>query len=356
MPSFINGIQQIGIGVENATIAFNWYKEYFGFSAIVFEDKACASLMTRYTGGNVEQRYAVLAMNMQGGGGFEIWQYTSRTPSASKEAIQLGDLGVNAVKLRSKDIHAAHQLLQNDQSAVVTSITETPSGLNHFYVKDPFGNFFEIIEDAYWFTRNGHPVGGVCGVVIGVSNIEKAVHFYQSILGYNVVLFDKEGVFDDWEQLTGSQKKIRRVILQHREKYSGPFSRLLGPTTIELIESKERTPLKIFNERYWGDLGFIHICYDVNQMKELGKECEKVGYGFTVNSEDSFDMGKAAGHFCYNEDPDGTLIEYVETHKVPILKKLGWYLDLRKRKATKPLPDWMVKCMGLGKKSLELAK
>ena len=29
--------------------------------------------------------------------------------------------------------------------------------------------------------------------------------------------------------------------------------------------------------------------------------------------------------------PDGTLIEFVETHKVPVLKKLGWYLDLRKR-------------------------
>ena len=33
-------------------------------------------------------------------------------------------------------------------------------------------------------------------------------------------------------------------------------------------------------------------------------------------------MGEAAGHFSYIQDPDGTLIEFVETHKVPILKKL----------------------------------
>ncbi len=80
--------------------------------------------------------------------------------------------------------------------------------------------------------------------------------------------------------------------------------------------------------------------------------CAKNGRPLTVNSCDSFEMGEAAGQFAYNEDPDGTLIEYVETHKVPILKKLGLYLDLRKRKNSKALPDWMVKCMGFSKQSL----
>ena len=59
----------------------------------------------------------------------------------------------------------------------------------------------------------------------------------------------------------------------------------------------------------------------------------------------SFDMGEAAGHFSYIEDPDGTLIEFVETHKVPILKKFGLYLDLRKRDPQQILPDWMVKTL-----------
>jgi len=44
------------------------------------------------------------------------------------------------------------------------------------------------------------------------------------------------------------------------------------------------------------------------------------------------------------EDPDGTLIEFVETHKIPITKRFGWYLNLWKRRdVTKPLPDWMLK-------------
>ena len=61
-------------------------------------------------------------------------------------------------------------------------------------------------------------------------------------------------------------------------------------------------------------------------------------------------MGEAAGSFSYIEDPDGTLIELVETYKVPILKKFGWYLNLRKRNPEKPLPDWMLKSMRFNRK------
>ena len=32
---------------------------------------------------------------------------------------------------------------------------------------------------------------------------------------------------------------------------------------------------------------------------------------------------------------------------VPIMKKLGWYLDLRKKDPEKPLPRWMLKAIGL---------
>ena len=61
-------------------------------------------------------------------------------------------------------------------------------------------------------------------------------------------------------------------------------------------------------------------------------------------------MGEAAGHFSYIEDPDGTLIEFVETHKIPILKKIGWYLNLQKRDPQAALPNWMLKAMRFSRK------
>ena len=84
-------------------------------------------------------------------------------------------------------------------------------------------------------------------------------------------------------------------------------------------------------------------------MEELKKDCEKAGFPFTVDSGETFDMGEAGGRFSYIEDPDGTWIEFVETHKVPVLKKLGWYINLKKRNPEKPLPRWMLSAMGLNK-------
>ena len=78
-------------------------------------------------------------------------------------------------------------------------------------------------------------------------------------------------------------------------------------------------------------------------MKALKEECASEGFPFTVDSDihpqgKPFDMGAAAGHFAYVEDPDGTLIEFVETHRIPISKRLGWYINLWDRKdVTKPL-------------------
>ena len=73
-----------------------------------------------------------------------------------------------------------------------------------------------------------------------------------------------------------------------------------------------------------------------------------------MDSGDSFDMGEAAGRFGYVEDPDGTLIEFVETHKVPIFKKLGLYVNLKKRNPYTPLPRWLVKALWVHRRRKDL--
>ena len=139
------------------------------------------------------------------------------------------------------------------------------------------------------------------------------------------------------------------ILLHHSEVSKGHFSKLFGPSEIELIMSLEREPRKIFKDRLWGDLGFIHLCFDILGMKTLKEECKTKGFPFTVDSDihptgKPFDMGEAAGHFSYIEDPDGTLIEFVETHKVPVSKKMGWYINLWKRKdVTASLPEPILK-------------
>jgi catechol 2,3-dioxygenase-like lactoylglutathione lyase family enzyme len=348
---FISGIQQMGIGVSNVREAFQWYNRHFGMDVPIFEEAATAALMLPYTGGQPRDRHAILALNLQGGGGMEIWQYTSRTPVGPAFQPQLGDLGLYVAKIKSKDVEASFHDLRKKGVNMLSNPAQRPDGQMHFFVKDPWGNVFEITGATNWFSTS-RPVhtGGIYGAFIGVSDMEKSQQFYRDILGYDVVIYDQTGTFEDLQGVDGGFGQYRRALLRHSEKRKGPFSRLLGDTEIELVQSLDRSPKKIFADRLWGDLGYIHLCFDITGMAEMKQFCAAKGHPFTVDSSGSFDMGEAAGYFSYIEDPDGTLIEFVETHKIPILKKLGWYLDLRKRSnPAAPLPHWMLKALGFGR-------
>lgn len=343
MEKIIYGIQQIGIGNPDVYEATHWYSQYFGMDIKMFEDSGPAPFMTPYTGGEIQDRTAILTLNMRGGGGFEIWQYTSRTPVAAEFELQLGDLGICCAKIKSVDVTQTHEKFTMAGLNVLTPLKQTPSGELTFFLKDLNNNIWQVVKGLGFFKKNEKKTtGGAGGAIIGSANIDKARKLYTDILGYDEVVYDETAIFEDFANLPGGEKRFRRVLLRNSKAGTGGFSKLLGPTEIELVEVKDRKPKKIFENRYWGDLGFIHLCFDVHGMDILKKECEEAGFPFTVDSANSFDMGEAAGRFTYIEDPDGTLIEFVETHKVPILKKFGWYLDMTKKDPKKNLPDWML--------------
>jgi len=349
----VSGIQQLGIGVENVAEAWKWYRKHLGMDIKVFEDSATASLMLPYTGGLPRNRHAVLALNMNGGGGFEIWQYTDRIPQPPAFLPALGDLGIFAAKIKTRDARKTHAHFLSEKLSV-SNLSVDPDGRNFFFVTDPYENIFQVIESENWFGNLKGKTGSVYGVVIGVTNIENSRKVYSDILGYDQVVFDRRGIFSDLTHLNGGDAIFRRVLLRHSEPRAGAFGRLLGDSEIELVQVENRSARKIYKDRFWGDLGFIHLCYDINGMEELNSACAKRGFPFTVDSfanhdGNSFDMGEAAGHFSYIEDPDGTLIEFVETHKLPIVKKLGIYLNLKKRNPNKHLPNWVLKSLRLSR-------
>jgi catechol 2,3-dioxygenase-like lactoylglutathione lyase family enzyme len=354
MAKVISGIQQIGIGVRDLKQAWAWYIKAFGVDVKIFEDNTVAELMLPYTGGVPQQRHAALALNMQGGGGFEIWQYSKRTPQAPLEEPKLGDLGIFAAKIKCSSAERAFAHFQNLKANLLGLITVNPAGQKHFYVTDPFGNIFDVVEtNESWFKKPNKPTGATLGAVIGCRNIDKALPVYKKILGFDRILSDTTGPFNDFVALHGGDEIFRRVILTHSSPRKGAFSKMFGFGQIELVQLMEGNTSKIFERRFWGDLGFIHLCFDISDMQALEDECNAFGFPFTVNSnvkhnqQGSFDMGEAAGHFSYIEDPDGTLIEFVETHRLPILKAFGIYLNLKNRHAEKPLPDWIVSMLGL---------
>ncbi|MFT7156236.1 MAG: catechol 2,3-dioxygenase-like lactoylglutathione lyase family enzyme [Parvicella sp.] len=343
----IYGIQQIGLGVDNVDQAFEWYATRLGFDVPVFDDDSEATHMSAYMGGIPHEKRAVFALNMHGGSGIEIWQYLDKKPLKSAAEILVGDLGINSVFIKSKQIDTTFNRLSDLGENIITPIQIEPGGKKSFYLKDPYDNLLKVKECDSWFDTKDIDTGGIFGCSIGVSNIEAAQQLYSDILGYDHVISDKTDHFDDLQLLPNGDSKFRRVLLSHSQERKGGFSDLLGFSEIELVQNITQVPNKIFKDRFWGDLGFIHLAFDVYNIKALMQECEDKGNPFTIKSPDSFEMGDTHAQWGYLEDMDGTLIEFVETHSIPIYKPLGLKINLKKRNPVKPLPGWMIKSLNL---------
>src|SRR3972149_1192480 len=243
-----------------------------------FDDDNVADLMAPYMGGKPRKKRAVLAINLQGGGGFEIWQHTGREPKKPAFDIKIGDHGIFAAKIKCKNINDTYSYFKNNGIATLNGISKDPQGKDTFYLQDPFGNYFQLIESDNWFVLGKKHTGGTYGAIIGVSDIEKAKVVYSGILGYDNVIYDKTEVFEDLKDIPGGKDKVRRVLLGHSKPRIGSCSKLFGSSLIELVTTEDRTAKKIYEDRYWGDPGFIHLCYDITGMQNLKEECEVKGH------------------------------------------------------------------------------
>ena len=124
--------------------------------------------------GQPQKRHACIAVNLQGGGGFEIWQYSERKPQPVGFDIAVGDLGVFAAKLNCRDIPACQKALKAKWDAV-SDVSALPDGTPCFYVKDLYGNCFQLVQTDYIYIDEGKLTGGMAGTVVGVTDMDKSI-------------------------------------------------------------------------------------------------------------------------------------------------------------------------------------
>ena len=343
----IHGIQHLGAGVPDHAKAWKWYRKFIGLDIPFFNDEAPAPLMDIYTNNQTITKRAAMVTNLQGGCAMEIVSPTSFTAQPAKVEHQLGDLGIYIGTVKTPDVKKAFKYYKENGANVISEIVKMPNGWETFYVKDPQGLLFQIVPGKNWFTKGKHITGGIAGCSIGVSDVKKAMTLYSDILGYDKVVYDETGTFEDWKNINGGNGKYRRVLLTQSKPSGGGFTKLSGDTYIELVQDlSDRTPVKIYEGRIWGDTGFVHLGFDVRGMQELGEALAKKGFGFTCDTKDVLSMGENTKVHCtYIEDPDGTWIELIEVYKIPIIEKLGLFLNVEKRPATQPLPNWMLKAL-----------
>ena len=342
----IHGIQHLGVGVPDHADAWKWYRKFFGMDIPLFNDEAEAPLMTIYTEGKVISKRAAMVLNIKGGCAMEVVSPSTFKATHAKVDHQLGDLGIFIGMVKAPDVDKAHRFFKDNGAELITEVVTNPNGLKTFYVKDLNQLIWQILPANDFYTNHSTVTGGTLGCNIGVSDMEKAISFYR-MLGYDDVISDDSGIFDDWKKLPGGEKEYRRVMLSQKNPSGGGFSKLAGKSYIELVQDlSDRKPLKIYADRLWGDTGFVHLGFDVRNMASLGEKLKEFGHGFTCDTKDVLSMGESTRVHCtYCEDPDGTLIEMIEVYKIPIIEKLGLYLNVEKRAASQALPNWMLKAL-----------
>lgn len=342
----IHGIQHLGVGVPEHEQAWKWYRKFFGMDIPLFNDEAAAPLMTIYTEGEVISKRAAMVLNIKGGCAMEVVSPTTFKATHAKVDHQLGDLGILVGMVKTPDIKKAYDFFKSNKADLLSTVVQSPNGWDTFYVKDLNHLIWQIVPANDFYTNHSTVTGGTVGCSIGVSDISNAMSFY-SLLGYDEVISDKKGKFEDWSNLPGGDNEYRRVLLSQKNPSGGGFTKLAGKSYIELVQDlSERSPLKIYADRLWGDIGFVHLGFDVRNMSALGEKLDEYGHGFTCDTKDVLSMGESTKVHCtYCEDPDGTLIEMIEVYKIPIIEKIGFYLNVEKRSPSQPLPNWMLKAL-----------
>lgn len=306
------GIFQIGIGSENIQASSNFYSKAFNMNTCLLDTKGEAEKMRYYTGGKIQERHAQLLMNPKGGGGIETWEFISKTPEKMVQHPILGNYGIFLAKIACHSVDKKYAYFKKLTNVNLSGIQRDELGRKMFYLKDPFGNFFQIIEMPK--IKNQKVPEGIMGCTIGVSDMDRSLDFYAGLLGFKDKFLDKTGQFKDFHSfLPGGGATFRRVILsKHNEGFFGGH---IGDQEIELVELQDYKAEKIFNNCCWGYVGFIHLCLLDSQIDKFSKELIRFRTKIRVDSGDQFKLGKTLLRFCYFEDPDGTLIELVEPQK-----------------------------------------
>src|SRR5690606_3824711 len=130
----------------------------------------------------------------------------------------------------------------SDGLNVLGAVKRNPAGAEHFFLKDYLDNLWEVTEHKEVFRHEQSVTGGICGVVIGVENMEESLKVYGELLQYDKTIYDMTDTFSDLGSLPGGKGKFRRLMLEHSDTRSGAFSPFFGSSCIELVQSLDMKP------------------------------------------------------------------------------------------------------------------
>jgi catechol 2,3-dioxygenase-like lactoylglutathione lyase family enzyme len=319
----INGIQHVGIGVRDRERSFHFYNNALGFSVPMSKSTDNCSGMLPLLGKD-EIRNVIIALNPRGGALVEIFQYVSREPASIPEEVDFTYNGYLFYGLKVRNLQGALDIVtRHGGQAVAGPSPFSPlddRGWKTAVFRDPDGIFGVMLEypGSTVGTGGGRPrIGGIEYVAVGVSDLDRSVDFYRSILGYDHMLYRHQGKAPEWQEMFGG-RNMKRALLRRSSPPQGLFKHFLRGGMIELIQVEGNTGRHNFEGRKWGDIGFMELCFDVDDIGRTMQHINARGVPTAVPTH-SQSMGlNTYASFGYIRDPDRSLLEFADIKSLPV--------------------------------------
>ncbi len=155
---------------------------------------------------------------------------------------------------------------------------------------------------------------GVHHVGVGVNNLETIVDFYQNTIGFT-------DVFVEFPE--SSHDSMFEVFRKPNIVFSGTMiCQKAGGLIVELIRMVDPPSRPIRKDFKYGDIGVAKIAIAVSDVKQIYHEL-KGNVNFCSEPKVTSITGWGDYQFVYCKDPEGNLVEFVSSPKIPVNDKFG---------------------------------
>ncbi|MBW2369250.1 MAG: VOC family protein [Deltaproteobacteria bacterium] len=299
-----SGVHHIGVGVNDYDTMVSFYKNTLAFENIFMEFGEEWNAMPEIFRTSYHKFKGIMFHQKAGGVLVELIRMSIPVPRPIRKEIRYGDIGVNKITIGVGDVNEFHkEMKESINFRTAPTLVQIPGWKDyHFvYAKDPEGNLIEFISGPEIQVKERF--GGVWGIGVSVTDLDRSMAFYQQYTGFDSVVIEPHdrfsGLVDEVSGTEGTQ--VRSCVLANSN----------GGGMLELYELMKPRGRSIPFSTNWGDFGNLEVCLMSENIHETANFFYQEGMEFLSQPTLAVEAPDFDGWFLYIRDPDGIPIEVI---------------------------------------------
>jgi catechol 2,3-dioxygenase-like lactoylglutathione lyase family enzyme len=308
----VKKVDAIGITVKNMDRSVAFYRDVLGFKKI--SDRELYGEEYEKEKGLFGIRFRLVRLQL-GDEFIELTDYLTTGGRSIPEDAKSNDLFFQHIAIVVSDMDRAYAFLRQHNIEHVSTGPQTipvsntaAAGVKAFYFHDPDGHNLELIyfpkgkgQDK-WQNARGKLFLGIDHTAIGISDTEKSLHFYQSLLG-----IEKKG--ESWN--FGTEQAHLNFVEDASLHITG--LRAADGAGIEFLQYLKPGPGRIFpKDTRADDIWFWQVSLIVDDAEKLFTSLKSTNTNFISKEPVEIIEGENIYKTFLVRDPDGHALKIVQ--------------------------------------------